>query len=265
MLNRIIYSNEGKLKNSIEQTAVKVLETYTYGEFFIPQSDNTVKSIIDTVKNQLKDEIFPLKIYNINNYGIMFSLSGENSIKAYGEIILLCINIALAVDLKDFALRVGADGELLDSLKDLASDYEIEGHISFINTKDFEVTGICGAKEVLKGGISENCIYAEFDMDALLEVLYTDKIKNAISVPTVVVGSDDLKSLHQTAFGLRAKGLTVETYIKKGTMYDAEEYAELKNIPILMWITEEGRIIMKNVKNGEMSETTLENILKAAE
>ncbi len=265
MLNRIIYSNEGKLKNNIEQTSVKVLETYTYGEIFIPYSENTCNGVLSAAEKFLKDEICPLRLYNINNYGIMFSLIGEDSIKAYAEVILLCVNIALAIDLKDFYIKVSAPGNIYNELKSTVSDYEIDSYVLFEEKDTFEIKGEYKDKNFLKGKDTENSICAQFDMDILLEILYTDKIKNAINVPLVLVGSDNAKSLHETAFGLRAKGLTVETYIKKGTMYDAEEYAELKNITILMWITDEGRIIMKNIKNGEMSETTLDNLLKAAE
>ena len=263
MLNRIIYSNEGKLKNSIEQTAVKVLETYSYGEMFIPATDDTVETVFDGIKNCLCDEIMPLRIYNINNYGIMFAMSGETNVKAMGEIILLCTNIALANDICDFNISISSD--MTEELKNLVEAYEINGYVSFAKAEGFSFKGLCGKKEILKGGRKENGFYAIFDMEALLEILYTDKIKNAVNVPLVLVGSDNLSALHKTAFGLRAKGLTVETFVKNGTMYDAEEYAELKNITIVMWITDEGKIVMKNVKNGEMSETTLDTLLNAAQ
>ncbi len=265
MLNRIIYSNESKLKNNIEQTAAKVLETYSYGEVFIPVGDITHEDVCNFVRKELKDELLPLRIYNLNNHCIFFSLIGENNVKAYGEIILLCVNIALAIDLSDFDIKISLPQNMEKEIKEIVFAYEIDKHITFEESTEFSVTGIYKNNIFLSGSSKDDFIYAYFNMDSLLEILYTDKIKNATNLPLVLVGSDNLKYLHQTAFGLRAKGLTVETYIKTGTMYNAEEYAELKNITILMWITQEGRIIMKNIKNGEMSETTLDKVLKATE
>ncbi len=265
MLNRIICSNEGKLKNNIEQTAVKVLETYTYKEIFIPPAEDASAEIVKAAEKYFADEISPLRLYNINNHGIAFSIIKEKSIRAYAEIVLLCVNIALAIDLKDFFINVSAGEEILTELKETVSSYGIDGYVKFEKGEKTTFSGNFNGKAFLLGQSGENHISVCFDMEALLELLYTDKIRNASDIPLIVVGSENDKALHETAFGLRAKGLTVETFIKKGTMYEAEEYAELKNITILMWITEEGKIIMKNVKNGEMSETTLDKVLKAAE
>ena len=61
-------------------------------------------------------------------------------------------------------------------------------------------------------------------------------------------------------FALLFQFLKVEDYVSGASMIEAIEYGEEKGITIVIWVNEE-TAIMRNLKTGEMSETSLDKLL----
>ncbi|MBQ2897022.1 MAG: ATP phosphoribosyltransferase regulatory subunit [Clostridia bacterium] len=98
------------------------------------------------------------------------------------------------------------------------------------------------------------------EISKITELIYSDSDTDSKLIPLAVVASDIPKLAYKVSFGLRAQGLKVEDYVSGASMIDAIEYGEEKGITIVIWVNEE-TAIMRNLKTGEMSETSLDKLL----
>jgi len=94
----------------------------------------------------------------------------------------------------------------------------------------------------------------------ITELVHSDSDTDSKLLPIAVVASDIPKLAYKVSFGLRAQGLKVEDYVSGASMIEAIEYGEEKGITIVIWVNEE-TAIMRNLKTGEMSETSLDKLL----
>lgn len=128
-------------------------------------------------------------------------------------------------------------------------------------TEDFAVCsgGRCDSLSKEYGrNIPLTCGYLE--ISKITELIYSDADTDSKLIPLAVVASDIPKLAYKVSFGLRAQGLKVEDYVSGASMIDAIEYGEEKGITIVIWVNEE-TAIMRNLKTGEMSETSLDKLL----
>ena len=102
------------------------------------------------------------------------------------------------------------------------------------------------------------CGYLE--TSKITELIYSDSETDSSLIPIAVVASNIPKLAYKVSFGLRAQGLKVEDFVSGSSMTDAIEYGEEKGITIVIWVNEE-TAIMRNLKTGEMSETSLDKLL----
>ena len=94
----------------------------------------------------------------------------------------------------------------------------------------------------------------------ITELVYSDSDTDSKLIPLALVASDIPKLAYKVSFGLRAQGLKVEDFVSGASMIEAIEYGEEKGITIVIWVNEE-TAIMRNLKTGEMSETSLDKLL----
>jgi len=98
------------------------------------------------------------------------------------------------------------------------------------------------------------------EISKITELLYSDSDTDSKLLPIAVVASDIPKLAYKVSFGLRAQGLKVEDFVSGASMTEAIEYGEEKGITIAIWVNEE-TAVMRNLKTGEMSETSLDKLL----
>ena len=96
----------------------------------------------------------------------------------------------------------------------------------------------------------------------ITELVYSDSDTDSKLIPLALVASDIPQLAYKVSFGLRAQGLKVEDFVSGASMIEAIEYGEEKGITIVIWVNEE-TAIMRNLKTGEMSETSLDKLLNA--
>ena len=94
----------------------------------------------------------------------------------------------------------------------------------------------------------------------ITELVYSDSDTDSKLIPLALVASDIPQLAYKVSFGLRAQGLKVEDFVSGASMIEAIEYGEEKGITIVIWVNEE-TAIMRNLKTGEMSETSLDKLL----
>lgn len=94
----------------------------------------------------------------------------------------------------------------------------------------------------------------------ITELVYSDSDTDSKLIPLALVASDIPKLAYKVSFGLRAQGLKVEDFVSGASMAEAIEYGEEKGITIVIWVNEE-TAVMRNLKTGEMSETSLDKLI----
>lgn len=128
-------------------------------------------------------------------------------------------------------------------------------------TEDFTVCagGRCDAlcKEF---GRNIKMVTGYLETSKITELVYSDSDTDSKLIPIAVVASDIPRLAYKVSFGLRAQGLKVEDFVSGASMIEAIEYGEEKGITIVIWVNEE-TAVMRNLKTGEMSETSLDKLL----
>ncbi len=263
-----------KLYRKIEDTITKVVESYTFGEIMTDAKDCLVKECIKAVKQDLTDEIFPVRLLNkCKKERLVAVIAGEESIRADAEILSLSINSLIAAGIKEFKITLSHKGKDDDKVEELFEILESYGLSDFIDVDfDYEGTALSNSfvfeckyddKVILRGGKGFDGFafsYVSFMPVELTEIIFNSKIKELSDLPVAVVASTSPADSYKIAFGLRAQGLNVREYLKTTSMVDAIEYTEALGSTIIIWVARD-KIVMKNIKTGEMSETTAEKLL----
>ena len=263
-----------KLYRKIEDTIFKVVQSYTFGEILTDAKTCLVKECITAVKEDLCDEIFPVRLLNKSKKErICAVILGEDSIRADAEILSLSVNSLLAAGIKEFKITLSHKEKDDDKVEELFEILESYGLSDFIDVDyDYEGTDLANSfvfeckyndKIILRGGKGFDGIpysYVSFMPVELTEIIFDSKIKELSDLPVAVVASTSPADSYKVAFGLRAQGLNVREYLKTTSMVDATEYTEALGSTILIWVAED-KIVMKNMKTGEMSETTADKLL----
>ena len=263
-----------KLYRKIEDTITKVIESYTFGEIMTDAKDCLVKECITAVKTELCDEIFPVRLYNKSKKErIVACTVGEDNIRADAEMLSLTVNALLAVGIKEFKIILSHKDKNDDAVEELFEILESFGISDFIDV-DFDLDGSTLAnsyvyecklqdKVIARGGKGFDKTpfsFVSFMPIEITDILFNSKISELSDLPLAVVASTTPSESYKIAFGLRAQGLNVREYLKTTSMVDAIEYTEALGSTIIIWVAED-KIVMKNIKTGEMSETTAEKLL----
>lgn len=269
-----IHGMKCKLYRKIEDTITNVIESYTFGEIMTDAKDCLVKECITAVKTELCDEIFPIRLYNKSKKEkIVACTIGEESIRADAELLSMTINTLLAVGIKEFKITLSHKDKNDDAVEELFGILEGFGLSDFIDV-NFEYEGLplansfvyecrLNEKTIARGGKGFDKApfsFVTFIPEEITEIIFNSKIKELTDLPVAVVASAAPADSYKIAFGLRAQGLNVREYLKTTSMVDAIEYTEALGSTIIIWVAED-KIVMKNIKTGEMSETTAEKLL----
>lgn len=261
-----------KIYRKIEDTISKVAGSYTYEEIVTEGTGCIMCETCDVLKNELNDEIFPVRLYNRSKKdAFLCVLFGETSHRADGEILSVAINSLIGLGIKEFKVKLSHIEKDDDKTETLFEYLESIGLSDFIDVDydlkpskratSFAYEAKAGDITLFKGAHSNEDIekaFVKFFINDIIKFVKTDK--DTKSNPVALVASANPSDAYKIAFGLRARGLDVREYIASTSMIDAEEYGEISSISILIWVNED-KIIMKNLKTGEMSETTSEKLL----
>lgn len=264
-----------KLYRKIEDTISKVIESYTFGEIITEGKECIVKECLTAIKTELCDEIFPVRLYNKRKKErIVACTVGEDGIRADAEILSLAVNSVLATGIKEFKITLSHKEQSDDAVEELFEILESFGLSDFIDVNfDYQGSDLTSTfafecryedKMILRGGKGYDgkipYSYVSFMTEELTDIIFNSKIKELTDLPVAVVASASPADSYKIAFGLRAQGLNVREYLKTTSMVDAIEYTEALGSTIVIWVAED-KIVMKNIKTGEMSETTAEKLL----
>ncbi len=128
-------------------------------------------------------------------------------------------------------------------------------------TEDFTVCSGGRCSSLAKNfGRNIPLVAGHLEISKITELIHSDADTDAKLTPLALVASDIPKLAYKVSFGLRAQGLKVEDYVSGASMIEAIEYGEEKGITIIIWVNEE-TAIMRNLKTGEMSETSVDKLL----
>lgn len=256
------------LIHSIEHCVSGVISSYAYNEVMYPYNENTDDAIENIIKEEITDEILPIRIYSsfLNNSQMFSAFCGIASVKALAEQVALMINCMLGLEIDKIAVKLGVD-EKWDNVKYLLDGY---GYNKFIVPEAVDFDGFTGilkdnGKTLFTGHVKavkgKDCIYSKINLDVLVDTLSFKAEPDSKLLPVTLVASDEPNLSFSVALGLRSQGLKVEEYTQSGSMIEAEEYADLKGITILLWVSGNS-VMMKNLKSGERSETTVDKLLQ---
>lgn len=260
-----IEKNCCNLIHSIEKCISGVFSSYAYNEVIYNYGEDTTGFIKEIALKETMEEISPVRIYgSLLNNGEMFSvLCGEKTEKGLAEQVALMINSCLGLGTEKITVKLG--GEFI-SAKPLLEEY---GYGKFIDKENLDSNIFEGVfsenkEKVFRGEVFElnrkGFIYSVIKLQPVLDKLITKADPESALLPVTLVASDENSLSFSVALGLRSQGLKVEEYTNKGSMADATEYAELKGITILLWVSG-NTVLMKNLKTGERSETTVDKLL----
>ncbi len=256
------------LVHSIQQCVTGVISSYAYSEVMHPYGEDTDIAIEKIIASEIVDEILPVRIYSslLNNSVIFSALCGDGGIKPLAEQIALMINCMLGLNFEKITVNTGSSEKYLEAAELLKSyGYGKFLAVGAIDYDGFE--GVIGKNaKVVFSGICKSvnnkaCIISKINTQELLDLLSVNAEPESKMLPVALVASDEPSLSFSVALGLRSQGLKVEEYIAGGSMIEAEEYAELKGITILLWASG-NTVMMKNLKSGERSETTVDKLLQ---
>ena len=263
------------LYRKIEDTISKVIESYTFGEIITDAKECLVKECLSAVKTELCDEIFPIRLYNKSKKErISVCTVGEESVRADAELLSLAVNSVLATGIKEFKITLSHKEKNDDAVEELFEILESFGISDFIDVNfDYEGTPLSSTfvfeckfdnRVILRGGRGYDgklpFCHVSFMPEEITDIVFNSKIKELTDLPVAVVASTTPADSYKIAFGLRTQGLNVREYLKTTSMVDAIEYTEALGSTLVIWVAED-KIVMKNIKTGEMSETTTEKLL----
>lgn len=268
---------ESKIYRKAEDTIFKVFESYAYNEIITDGKSCIFEESKKAVCEELTDEIFPVRILNRTKCGKIFAgLYGEKSITADAEILSCLISSLIALGIKEFKVtlsNLNKDDDKTEALFDLLTVYGISDYIDIDFNYRPEKRALSFAFKceidnavIFKGGHcpdKPDIVYAVFNTENITNLLMTDRIREITPLPTALVASSSPSDSFKVSFGLRAQGLNIETYLKNTSMAEAVEYAEALGVTVIIWVDGD-KIIMKNLKTGEMSETTFDKLCKKA-
>ncbi|MBO5453370.1 MAG: hypothetical protein J6A69_05325 [Clostridia bacterium] len=256
------------LLRSIEQCVKGVMESYAYNEVIHTYGNDTDNAVCDIILSEITDEILPVRIYSsmINNSVMVSAICGSDSSKAAAEQVALMINAVLGNGIEKISVKLG-NTEKWDNVKEHLDSYGYTKYLDGDAKLGFD--GFMGVSEneklIFEGFAVElsgkKCLYSKIHMDVLMDLLSHNAQPESKLLPVALVASDESSLSFSVALGLRSQGLKIEEYTGTGSMIEAEEYAELKGITILLWISG-NTVMMKNLKNGERSETTVDKLLQ---
>lgn len=114
-------------------------------------------------------------------------------------------------------------------------------------------------KPVCVGGTIDGCVTAEIDMGRLAELCG----KDAEKMPkTLIYSEEDAEGIaYDIAFNLRINGCCVENYVDSGNFKAAEKFAKKAGADSMIRAFPDGRIMIKEFKDGTIVETTAEEFL----
>ena len=256
------------LVHSIGKCVTGVISSYAYSEVMYNYDADTESAIEKIIATELTDEILPVRIYSslLNNSVIFTALCGDDGAKALAEQIALMINCMLGLNLEKITVNTGSSEKWLKA-SELLKSY---GYGKYLAPGNLDYDGFVGeigenGKEIFSG-VCKNinakpCIYSKIKADTRIDLLSDNAEPESKLLPVALVASDEPALSFSVALGLRSQGLKVEEYISGGSMIEAEEYADIKGITILLWVSG-NTVMMKNLKSGERSETTVDKLLQ---
>ena len=265
---KTILKTECKLRRKLEEKIITIFDTYSYDEMKIygEKTDNYASSLNTAIKTELFDDVKPYRIFGFKDDKIYAMIAGVQTLMSDAEMLVLMINVIIACGIHEFKLEIS--GENAHAVSGLMREY---GLIDYINVKEendeiFRFKGINVSDEKIlfegkrytKDGVKG--VYSVVNKDTIIDILYGNEDLKAGLMPVAIVGSDYPALRHKVAFGLRTQGLKIEEYILNGTMTDMTEFAELKGITVSIW-ADGDKLIMKNMKSGEMTESTIDKLL----
>jgi hypothetical protein len=254
------------LVHKIEKSIADVLESFGYNEVIYPLCPSDEAFVKEVVVSETEDEICPARVFSCVKSGEkMFSaIVGQATDKAKAEQVALLINTMLGLKTDKISVMLGKEMEN-------AKEHLVNmGYEKFITSDSYAEDGFCGilteTEEVLFTGNeisvnNNNSLYSFINLEPIINLLIDDCDPASKLLPVTLVASDDISLSYSVALGLRSQGLKIEEYTGTGSMTDAEEYATLKGITILLWVSG-NTVFMKNLKSGETSETTVDKLLK---
>ena len=114
-------------------------------------------------------------------------------------------------------------------------------------------------KPVCTGGTVDGCAAAEFDLDMLAE--FYDMHEEKVSKTLIYPEKNASGIAYDIAFNLRINGCMTEGYVENGSFKDAEKYAKKTNADCMIRVFSDGKIMIKDFKDGSITETTAEDFL----
>ena len=225
-------------------------------------SDNNsvkIESFLDknNVNDELKDLILsiPTLFGDLNIYDeIDMEILGEDSKNALSNIKRI-YKLICDYDMEKY---VSVDLSIAD-YPDYYTGMIFKGTVN--KTEDFAVCSGGRCDNLCKEyGRNIKMVSGFLETSKITELVYSDSDTDSKLIPLALIASDIPKLAYKVSFGLRAQGLKVEDFVSGASMIEAIEYGEEKGITIVIWVNEE-TAIMRNLKTGEMSETSLDKLL----
>ncbi len=260
---KTIFKTECRIRRKLNQNIITVLDTHSYEEIeLFGVNDDYITETVKAMDKLFYDDLKPLRFFSFNNDNLYVLIQGEDTVLSKSELLVVLINSLLSCNINEF--KISLSGKDTVEVAKLLQEYDLFDYICpSDNTLDefkFEVINVTDGKILAVGYDEQNTVYFKLDCENLVEALYNkEDIKDTL-LPVAVVGSQSPAYRHKVAFGLRTQGLKIEEYIGNGTMTDMLEYTELKGIAVSIWADGEN-ILMKNMKTGERSETTISRLL----
>lgn len=124
----------------------------------------------------------------------------------------------------------------------------------------FEIYAGDSEDMVCAGGISENgTVSAEFDMDILAKLYSAEEKKSS---KTVIYPEENAFGIaYDLAYNLRLNGCMAEGYVGTGDFEDAEKYAKEIEAGCMIRVFADGKILIKDLADGSVTETDAEEFL----
>lgn len=265
---KTILKTECILRRKLEEKIITIFDTYSYDEVKVygEKAENYALALNGAIKTELLDEVKPYRIFGFKDDKIYAMIAGIENPASDAEMLVLMINVIIACGIHEFKLEISGDSA--KAVAGLMVEYGLSDYIN-VKESDDELFEFCGinvadgrslfsGKRYVKDGIKG--VYSVIDKEMIVDVLYGGEDLKTGLLPVAIVGSDYPALRHKVAFGLRTQGLKIEEFISLGTMTDMLELAELKGITVSIWADGE-KLIMKNMKSGEMTESTIEKLL----
>ena len=184
-------------------------------------------------------------------------MCGQMSAKAISEVVASAIEAALAVGFPDYTIEVRTNDAKVSELIYL---YSLDEYASF-SEGEFSLCAKSGENVIMKGEIKDGDVICTYDLHAAATAMHDSPLAQ-IPSKTVIYAEKNAEGIaYEISYTLRLMGCMAEGDVKSDSIEQSDKYALSCGASDLIRVFPDGKLQIKSLADGEITETDYETFV----